>query len=449
MMNGLLRLLVAFSAFSFSVPVVTATATGEPPTWAQKHAIAARKWFREKGYYKTVRVHHLPFAQFTITRLADGAMIVIYGRGYIERLPGSHLWMQHLPPRRSSGLWLWQCVGGSRRHLFFIAKAGPKWASTWLCSVRPGQRAEMLLPIHGYGSSAAFADGHIGAFTVGSHLVVTVDGGRHWLPQPDFNAGRLYRLKWLNDRRLLVAGVKGTLLLRVPPDGIASLRGHGTAVPLNGSSSQCELVRLSWPDLWWAVVYPRGGKKAAVLSEVDLKNGKVLAHYKVRRADAFFLFHGGFVAVVPRGQFGNWLEAYRTGKGSAVLMHRAKADFGTMLEWRPHGKFIYNGNHIGGLYQFDVNTGVIKSTSIQLKKWTVPPNPNSPAVIMKSKAFLKANGEVLKVLDKLRGPYIGQFVKAIKKLGHPGINAAPWKWMRAITADVKKLYAEQEAAARK
>ncbi len=182
-MIGRLQHIAILGTLGFAAAVLVGLVT---PAAAAPYAVpkGVGKWAREKGYYKTVREQRLPFARFMTTRLADGTMVVIYGRGYIERQPGSHLWTQHLPPRHSGNLWLWQCVGGSRRHMFFIAKAGPKWASTWLCSVRPKGRAKMLLPLHGYGNSAAFVDGQTGAFAVGSHLVTTVDGGEHWVPQP-------------------------------------------------------------------------------------------------------------------------------------------------------------------------------------------------------------------------------------------------------------------------
>ena len=434
-MERILRPSVAWLA----IGIAAATAAAAAPK-------GVGKWAREKGYYQTVQAHILPIANFTVTRLSDGTMIVIYGRGYVERPPGSHLWTQHLPPRHSGNLWLWQCVGGNPHHLFFIAKAGPHWGTTWLCTVRPKQQARMLLELRGNGSSATFASGRMGAFALGSHLVLTVDGGRRWLPQPKLGAGRLYRLKWLRADRLLVAGVKAVLLLRVSADGSIKVLARSTPVPPKSAVGQYQLVRFGWPYSWWAA-YSRDLKKRSVLKLFDLQMGKVLARYPVPQASAFVPFHGGFIAVTPRGQMDNWLEIYRRRGGRAVLEHKAKADYWATLEWRPHGRFVFGGNRKQGLYQLDVHTGVIKPTSIRLKKWIVPPDPNSPQVIIHSKAWLKAIAALIRGTSTLKGAYKQRFFHDFFKRGRPG--ADPWKWMKTNMDEIKKLYAEQEKAAGK
>lgn len=241
-------------------------------------------------------------------------------------------------------------------------------------------------------------------------------------------------------------GVKGTLLGKVHSDGRVSVLHRGIAVPASSAVAQCQLVHLGWPVAWW-VRYPRDRVKPGVLSEVDLENHRVLAHYKVPPANVLITFFGGFIAVTARGQNDNWLEVYRTRGGKAVLVHKAKADFYTMLEWRPHGRLVYNGNRKEGLYQLDVHTGVIKPTFMQLKKWIVPPNPNSPEVIIHSKAWHRAVGALLRGTSKLRGPYKKKFFHDFLKRGRPG--ADPWKWMKVNMDEISKLYAEQEAAAGK
>jgi len=407
---------------------------------------AAGAWARQHGYYKTVQARRLPFAKFELTRCHDGTVIIIYGRGYIERLPGSHLWTQHLPPLHSSKLWLWRCVGANRRHLFFVAMTGPHWNSAWLCGLRAKGRPRMLTPVHGNGSAAEFTNGRLGAFTIGKHLVLTADGGRHWLPQPSFGAGKLYRLKWLNDGKLLVAGDKGTLLLRVHSDGQASVRSRGKAIPLDNQTSQYTVARFGWPDIWLAE-YPKDQKKRVTFGKVDLANGKVLARYKLRQRGTFFAFHGGFVLVAPDGQNHSWLEVYRIRHGRAVPTVQAKADFWQMLEWRPHGEFVYNGDDEERLYQFNINTGKITPTSIRLKKWIVPPNPNSVAVIIHSKAWINAVDAQTKLAVKLRGRYSKRYLRQLDTFGAVlAHRVQPWKWMRATTALLNKLYAEQVKA---
>ena len=427
------------------------------PAVAAPYAVpkAVGKWGREKGYYKVVLLHHLGFAQFQLTHLLDGTTIVMAGRGYIMRPPGSHLWTEHLPPIHSARIWLFSCVGGVRKHLFFAALVWPKWAAKWLCSVQPKVPARMLIPYTGNGV-VGFADGRVGGFTLGSHLVLTVDGGRHWVPQPKLSAGRLYRLKWLNGRELLVAGVKRTLLLTVHSGGTITLHSGGMALPVESPIYQYSLVRFGWPMTWHAC-YPRqhnklAANKPAVLEKTDLKSGKILALYKVGNATAFFPFHGGFVAVVPHKSMylgRSWLEVYTVRGGKTVLTHKTDSDFCQMVEWRSRGKLVYNGDHAQGLYQLDVHTGMTKPTGIRLKKWIVPPNPNSPGVIMHSKAFVSAVHAVMRIVAKLKGPYIARYGRGFKKLGSPWTNVPPWKWVKANMALAKKLYAEQEKAAGK
>jgi hypothetical protein len=410
------------------------------------------RWAREKGYYKTVRLHHVGFIPLGLTHLLDGTTVLMAGRGYIERPPGSHLWTEYLPPIHSARLWLFNCVGGSRRHLFFRALTWPKWNTGWLCSVRPGVPARMLIPYTQNGV-AAFASGHVGAFTLGTHLILTVDGGRHWLPQPKLGAGRLYRLKWLSNKRLLIAGVTGTLLLSVHSDGHFTLIARGAAIPLNTPKSQYVVIRFGWPTTWWGIYPDIGSKGPALLEKANLQTNKVLEKYSVPRATAFFPFHGGFIAVTRhRGNLGSgesWLEVYRVRNHKAVLTHKTNSDFWQKLEWRAHGRFVYNGSGKSRLYQLDIATGKIKPTSIQYKKWIVPPNPNSLQVILHSKAWRAEGDALMRVVAKLRGAYLTRDISEFRKLGLPGDKLPPWKWMRASMRLAKKIYAEQEAAAGK
>ncbi len=445
-MRSILRQVVALLAIASATPAAAAP-------YAVPKGVG--KWGREKGYYRVVRLHHLEFARFQLTHLLDGTTIVMAGRGYIMRPPGSHLWTEHLPPIHSARLWLFSCVGGVRKHLFFAALVWPKWAAKWLCSVQPEVPLRMLIPYNGNGV-AGFANGRVGGFTLGSHLVLTADGGRRWLPQPQLGFGRLYRLKWLSDRRLLVAGIKGTLLLAVHSDGSMQVRSRGMALPVESPIYQYSLIPFGWPITWYAS-YPRphnklAAKKPAVLEKLDLKSGKVLTTYKVRGATAFMPFHGGFIAVVPHAsqlETKSWIEVYTVEGGKAVLAHKTDSDFWQKVEWRSRGRFVYNGDHAGGLYQLDVHTGVIKPTSIRLKKWIVPPNPNSPDVIMGSKAWVSAVHAVMRIVAKLRGPYIARYNDGFKKLGRPWMGVPPWKSVKANMALAKKLYTEQEKAAGK
>ncbi|MGC8553783.1 MAG: hypothetical protein ACP5O7_13120 [Phycisphaerae bacterium] len=408
---------------------------------------AVGKWAREKGYYKTVRLHHMGFIKFELTHLLDGTTVVMAGRGYIERPPGSHLWTEYLPPIHSARLWLFSCAGGSRRHLFFRALTWPKWNTGWLCSVRP---ARMLIPYTQNGV-AAFASGHVGAFTLGKHLILTEDGGRHWLPQPKLGAGRLYRLKWLSKDRLLIAGVKATLLLQVHSDGHFTLLARGAAIPLNTPKSQCVLVRFGWPITWWGIYPNIGNKGPALLEKADLQTKNVLEKYPVQRAKAFFPFDGGFIAVARHkgnlGSIQSWLEVYRVRNHKAVLVHKTDSNLWQKLEWRSHGRLVYNGSGKSRLYQLDIATGKVKPTSIQYKEWIVPPNPNSSEVIMQGKAWHRAVAALLRGTSKLKGPYKKKFFHDFLKRGRPG--ADPWKWMKVNMDEISKLYAEQQAAAGK
>ncbi len=301
----------------------------------------------------------------------------------------------------------------------------------------------------GNGSAATFANGRDGTFTIGSHLVVTVDGGRHWNPQPNWGTERLYRLKWLGRGRLLAAGVKATLLVKVHSDGSVSLLGRGVPLPIGSRMRPASVVRLGWPDTWWAINPPGSKKKGTVLSEVDLATGRMLAHYRVASGGTFILFHGGFVLVAPRGQFKSWLEVYRIEHGRPVMTQKTKADFWQMLEWRPHGELVYTDMEHEHLQEFDIHTGTITPTTIRLKQWIVPPNPNSATVIMHSKAWMKAGAALIRMGAKLKGKYGRRSLQEMEKLGRPGVNIAPWKWMKTVTEQTKKLLAEQQKAAGK
>ena len=444
-MNSLLRLLVAFGALSFAGPLAAATATGAPLTWAQKHAIAARKWAREKGHFRTVTLHHLAYLQFGITHCRDGTTVLSGGRSYFEHLRGGHLWVEHRLPAHPRHLWIGRCFGANRRHLFFLAFIGPNVfkSQTWLCAVGPKRRPRPLTPVSS-GVRAAFRSGGVGVFAFGSHLVTTVDRGRHWLPQPSPGAGRIYQLKWLHNGRLALACIKATLVEKINSDGSLTPVRHGVAMP---SGRRDSLLHFGWPDSWYCV-YPPGPSKVDRLKEVDLRSGKVVAHIKVHWATTeFFLFHGGFVLVTMGRKNRQWICVYRTGNGKVALALKAKSNFGTMLEWRPHGWMVFGGQ--SHLDQFNIHTGKIEPTSVKFREWYVPPNPNSAGVIMESKAWSRALNTMSAAAGKLRGAYARRFLTKLGRLGKPGVSMAPWKWMRANTADVKKLYAEQEAAARK
>ncbi len=71
-----------FLAAFFLINAAAAGPVAVPP--------AVGTWAREKGYYKIVEAQQLPFEKFELTRCRDGTVILIYGRGYLERLPGSH-----------------------------------------------------------------------------------------------------------------------------------------------------------------------------------------------------------------------------------------------------------------------------------------------------------------------------------------------------------------------